>query len=131
MTKLFKELLQTPITILARLYEWAQRHTESEIKTVLDALLAMAEDQPAPKKVVSITATYYNVCTPREVVVNEVNYPFAEIRAKYFENSVDSAAWYHGFWTRIENLYNVYVHYADGTRKFVGDPLINFKEIPT
>ena len=44
MTKLFKELLQTPITILARLYEWAQRHPESEIKTVLDALLALAED---------------------------------------------------------------------------------------
>lgn len=44
MSKIFKELLQTPITILARLYEWAQRHTESEIKTTLDALLALAED---------------------------------------------------------------------------------------
>ena len=44
MTKIFKELLQTPITILARLYEWAQRHTESEINTAMSALLALAED---------------------------------------------------------------------------------------
>ena len=44
MTKLFKELLQTPITILARLYEWAQRHPESEIGTTFNALLSLAED---------------------------------------------------------------------------------------
>ena len=44
MTKLFKELLQTHITILARLYEWAQRNTLSEINTAFDALLALAED---------------------------------------------------------------------------------------
>ena len=44
MTKLFKELLQTPITTLARLYEWAQRNTLSEINTAFDALLALAED---------------------------------------------------------------------------------------
>ena len=44
MTKLFKELLQTPITILVRLNEWAQRHAESEISTAMSALLALAED---------------------------------------------------------------------------------------
>ena len=110
---------------------WMSDLFSDDGKFAMAALLAMAEDQPAPKKVVSITATYYNAGTPREVIVNEVNYSFAEIRAKHFENAIDNVAWYHGFWTRIENLYDVYVHYADGTRKFVGDPLINFNEIPT
>lgn len=45
MSKIFKELVYfTHVFKLERLYEWAQRHPESEIKTVLDALLAMAED---------------------------------------------------------------------------------------
>lgn len=44
MTKLFKKLLQTPITILVRLYEWLKRHPESDINTVMSALLAMSED---------------------------------------------------------------------------------------
>ena len=41
---LFKAILQSNVLKIERLYEWAQRHPESEIKTVLDAMLALAED---------------------------------------------------------------------------------------
>ena len=74
-----------------------------------------------PRKIASLTATYRN---DRRVIINEVDFPLAEIRALQFDNAVDDAVWYHGFWTNIENLTDIHIHYADGSMVIAGDPLI-------
>lgn len=69
--------------------------------------------------ITQITANYRN---ERRVIVNEVNFPVAEIRAEVFDNALDDAAWYHGFWTNVENLTEVKAHFADGMIVNLGRP---------
>ena len=77
------------------------------------------------KKIATLTATYRE----RRVIINEVDYPLAEIRALQFDNAVDDAVWYHGFWTNIENLTDVHIYYEDGSMIIAGNQLIRNMKI--
>jgi len=61
----------------------------------------------------------------REVEIQGVKDGIAFVQPTSFDPSKDSAVYYHGWETSVENLKSVYVVRTDGTREFLGAPPVN------